>query len=50
MKLTRPIILALAAAASIVAAAIDCSEFTREKKCMKKKQCKYEQGACVAKS
>ena len=31
------------------AAATDCSKFKR-KKCAKKKQCKYEQGACVAKS
>jgi len=31
------------------AAATDCSKFKR-KKCTKKKQCKYEQGACVAKS
>ena len=31
------------------AAATDCSKFKR-KKCTKKEQCKYEQGACVAKS
>ena len=32
------------------AAATDCSKFKNEKRCTKKKQCKYEQGACVAKS
>merc|ERR1719407_203402 len=32
------------------AAATDFSKFKNEKRCTKKKQCKYEQGACVAKS
>ena len=50
MKLNRPLILALAAA-TIVAAATDCSKFNEnEKKCTKKEKCKYEQGECVAKS
>ena len=32
------------------AAATDCSKFKNKKQCTEKKQCKYEQRACVAKS
>ncbi|KAH8048095.1 serine/threonine kinase [Aureococcus anophagefferens] len=40
MQLNRPLILALAAA-TIVAAATDCSKFTGKKNCTKNKQCNH---------